>query len=507
MGFLSKAWKGVKKGFKSIGKGIKSAFKKFGKFMGKIGILGQIAMMFIIPYVGGMLMKGLSAVGSAVVGQTAGQVAATAAGTAAGTTATAAATAAGATTTAAATAGATAASAATASTAATIAAGQAAGATAAQVAASTTAIGTSTATGLMSGGAIAQGAGQVLQAAGNFVKVGMNAFSTVTDGISSFIGEFGKTALNKIPGINIQSAATDFSGAWGRVQTNVMTNATKTMASFNKAIGYTPPTVITAPSAPNLSAGTQGIDLASADVSEVASQGLMGSPNTVGPLKDGYSFPEVATAPNTVGPLKDGYGLPEVATAPSTVDPIKSFAENSKSLLAPSVSPVSGYGPLKANPQFSTTPLDPSSMPNVGPQPYERGFMEQATNSLGEVYRNAKTELSEGWDNFKANPVETLVGKDPVGKVFDTASGQLTGTVIQRGIMGKPEAPRTYVNQVAAFEPAAGMGEYGSPEINARAYEMTNNPTDFLANNVFGQPAGIVQQAYMRSMAKSGFGG
>lgn len=501
MGFLSKAWKGVKKGFKSIGKGIKSAFKKFGKFMGKIGILGQIAMMFIIPYVGGMLMNGLTSVGSAVVGQTAGQVAATAAGTAAGTTATAAATAAGATTTAAATAGATAASAATASTAATIAAGQAAGATAAQVAASTTAIGTSTATGLMSGGAIAQGAGQVLQAAGNFVKVGMNAFSTVTDGISSFIGEFGKTALNKIPGINIQSAATNFftpsatggSTAWGNVQANVMGNAAKTMASFNKAIGYTPPTVITAPPPPNLAAGTQGLDLTKMDVGEVANQGVIGTP--------------AGTATSSVGPLKDGYGFPEVATAPSTVDPIKSFAENTKSLLAPSVSPVSGYGPLKANPQFSTTPLDPSSMPNVGPQPYERGFMEQATNSLGEVYRNAKTELSEGWDNFKANPVETLVGKDPVGKVFDTASGQFTGTLIQRGVMGKPEAPRTYVNQVAAFEPAAGMGEYGSPEINARAYEMTNNPTDFLANNVFGQPAGIVQQAYMRSMAKSGFGG
>ena len=55
MGFFSKVWKGLKKTVKKIGKGIKSAFKKFGKFMGKIGILGQVAMFFIMPYVGAAL--------------------------------------------------------------------------------------------------------------------------------------------------------------------------------------------------------------------------------------------------------------------------------------------------------------------------------------------------------------------------------------------------------------------------------------------------------------------
>ena len=56
MGFLSKAWKGIKKGVKSIGKGIKSAFKKFGKFMGEIGILGQLAMFFILPGIGNAIL-------------------------------------------------------------------------------------------------------------------------------------------------------------------------------------------------------------------------------------------------------------------------------------------------------------------------------------------------------------------------------------------------------------------------------------------------------------------
>jgi len=57
MGFFSKVWKGVKKTFKKIGKGIKKAFKSVGKFMGKIGIVGQIAMMFILPGIGNAMMS------------------------------------------------------------------------------------------------------------------------------------------------------------------------------------------------------------------------------------------------------------------------------------------------------------------------------------------------------------------------------------------------------------------------------------------------------------------
>lgn len=59
MGFFSKIWKGVKKGFKKLFKPIKKVFKSIGKFMNKLGIVGQIAMMFIpIPGLGA-LMSGL----------------------------------------------------------------------------------------------------------------------------------------------------------------------------------------------------------------------------------------------------------------------------------------------------------------------------------------------------------------------------------------------------------------------------------------------------------------
>jgi hypothetical protein len=57
MGAFSKIFKGIKKGFKKIGKGVKGAFQKFGKFMGKIGILGQLAMMFILPGIGNALFN------------------------------------------------------------------------------------------------------------------------------------------------------------------------------------------------------------------------------------------------------------------------------------------------------------------------------------------------------------------------------------------------------------------------------------------------------------------
>tara|TARA_R110000803_G_scaffold36668_5_gene78805 strand:- start:175 stop:1461 length:1287 start_codon:yes stop_codon:yes gene_type:complete len=57
MGFLSKIFKGVKKVFKKIGKGIKKVAGKVGKFMGKIGIVGQIALSFLLPGIGAFLGK------------------------------------------------------------------------------------------------------------------------------------------------------------------------------------------------------------------------------------------------------------------------------------------------------------------------------------------------------------------------------------------------------------------------------------------------------------------
>jgi hypothetical protein len=139
MGFFNIIFKGIGKVFRKIGRAIKKGFKKFGKFMGKIGIVGQLAMMFILPGIGGALMKGFGAM-----------------------------------------------------------AGNMAGLTGSFAGLSGTALGT-----------VVKGVGTVLKGAHGFVQTGVNAFKTVTSGIM----EFGKTALNKIPGIKISGAKANFFGA------------------------------------------------------------------------------------------------------------------------------------------------------------------------------------------------------------------------------------------------------------------------------------------------------
>lgn len=52
MGLFSGIFKGIKKVVKKIGKGIKSAVKSVGKFMNKIGIVGQIGLALVLPGIG-----------------------------------------------------------------------------------------------------------------------------------------------------------------------------------------------------------------------------------------------------------------------------------------------------------------------------------------------------------------------------------------------------------------------------------------------------------------------
>jgi len=55
MGWFSKKWKSLKKSVKGIGKKIKKAFVKVGAAFGKLGVLGQIGLMFLMPYATGAL--------------------------------------------------------------------------------------------------------------------------------------------------------------------------------------------------------------------------------------------------------------------------------------------------------------------------------------------------------------------------------------------------------------------------------------------------------------------
>ncbi len=83
-GFVKKVFKGIKKAASKVWKGIKSAFKSVGKFMGKIGIIGQIGLALLLPGVGQILsnmlvgasgagglagaLQGMGAVGKAAAG-------------------------------------------------------------------------------------------------------------------------------------------------------------------------------------------------------------------------------------------------------------------------------------------------------------------------------------------------------------------------------------------------------------------------------------------------------
>ena len=173
MGFLRKV-------FKKIGRGIKKAFKSFGKFMGKIGILGQVAMMFILPGIGNALASGLgSALG--LQGVTGMSSLVGAAGTA-----------------------------------------------------------TSAGTGLLgSGSALLQGAGKVLQFAGKVASAPGKVFSSITKGVTSTLTEFSKTALSKmgVEGKLVEGAAESFffgpDSATSRVGTAITSPFTEKTVTFS----------------------------------------------------------------------------------------------------------------------------------------------------------------------------------------------------------------------------------------------------------------------------------
>jgi len=207
MGIFKKVFKGIGKVFKKIGKGVKKVFKKFGKFMGKIGIVGQIAMMFVLPGIGAALMKGFGAMWTGVVGQTAAGATASAAGATAGAAASAtAAQVAGSTAAQVAAAGATATATTTAATAASIQAG-------------TTAI-TSTATGMLgSSSAIVRGAGMVLEKGAQFARTIQAGYKTVSQAVTGAFEETGKWIGGKLGMKTAEGAA--MKGSWANYSQGV----------------------------------------------------------------------------------------------------------------------------------------------------------------------------------------------------------------------------------------------------------------------------------------------
>ena len=482
MGFFSKIWKGLKKGVKSIGKGIKSAFKKFGKFMNKIGILGQVAMFFIMPYVG----AALGGMWTGIAGQTAAQGAAAA--TAASTAATAGATAAGASASVAATAGATAAA------------------------------GVSTAaSGLMAGGAVSQAVGSAMRFVGSTVSKGFSVYSNITQGITETLGNFAKTASNNLFGTSFDAAANFFGpgdSAFNRSfgESGRISNLTKSESFFegrdavresNFKISQTEK-ALNSPKGQQAMAdtvpqdyGNDGFGFGSDYANNIQRQIDMSQSNLTASLDPNY-VPDRAGLRLETAPIDSTSLLNETAATNIVRENLGMTPLGESNLMQPSFE----YGQagstgvldgINVAPQFKVPEIKlPENLLDIlnetragGPAPvidksftYRPSLMERLQTGISEAPTNAYKKLGE-------------IADDPLGyagKGMEERFQSATQTRIMQeaGLVEKPEYIQNYVSNnayVPSFESFGGaQQQYGASEImNARSFEqqVTNNPSPY----------------------------
>lgn len=399
---IKKLARGVKKVVKKIGSGIKSAFKKVGKFMGKIGIVGQIAMSFILPGIGGALMKGLGSAFSGAVGSMLG-----------------------------------------------------------------------------SGSAIIRGAGHVLKAAGNFAKAGHSAFKTVTGAVGSFVKEFAGTALKQIPGMeklmpSLQNSSDSFFGkdsAFSRVQDNIAQNGSKFVEAFDKAIGK--------------DVAVTGTGTTTAKVVNVADKtvGAESLVDTLGP--DGKSLTPVKEPfyPTASGKLETSLLEPQVKLAvPDSILDVKGVDGTAigQSMTGDFATKAAGTVAEKAVQPFYPTPdgtltaakaADPSFLSKLGTSTMD------AVKSIPDKIIEAPGKFVEGLDKTVQKGLQNKV-------------------LVESGLKEEPVYNTVYEGSTVVPDMSSTpfMAQYGSPEINDRAYQMSIDPSGFAMSNPWGSPANSYQQ-------------
>jgi len=499
MGFFSKIGKGIKSAFKKIGKGIKSAFKKFGKFMNKIGILGQIAMFFIMPYVG----QALGSMWTGIAGQTAAQTTA----------------------------------AATANTAA-VTAGQAAGATAAEVTAgkvASKAITTAAkagvvageATGLMAGNAVARGVGHVMQFTANTVgKVG-TVFNNITQGVTDTLGNFAKTASNNMFGTSFDAASNFFGagdsafsrsfGSQSRFQnltgseelfeTFKENRMAETELKLNTKAGQNSMDRTVAESSSNFNlreagkrppitdemiADPSNYYTASVDVSD-----YMRDPSQmrldITDIDNTNFLRQEGLSQNVI----DNLGVTEfpVERAPS----FEYFKPTSSEVLdGINVAPELSVNNIKL-PSLDYNVATDVGFDPMGQENFARGMLDDAGAMVGNanpdaVYQPSLLErMGTGIKNIPDRAFAKIgeIADDPLGFAFKGTEKALQGQMNLRigqelGISLKPEYVQNSVTNnayVPSFESFGGsQQQYGAPEImNARSFEqqVTNNPSPY----------------------------
>jgi hypothetical protein len=221
-------------------------------------------------------------------------------------------------------------------------------------------------------------------------------------------------------------------------------------------------------------------------------------------MKDGYRFPDNATtAPKSISDIAgidnsmEGLKARLTATPVSELGPVS--AGTDASLLAPpQMSPViiegQGITSSQAINPVSGRPYVKSSIPKKIVE--EKSYIEQLLD-------NAKTQVKEGFKDFKDKPMTTIFGEDPIATASDRFSGQLTQALAQRAAMGKPEGATVYYADIADFGQAY-TAPYDSAEINDRAMQIQFGGADIFQQLPYGAGANVWQQQFRQSLGGRG---
>jgi hypothetical protein len=316
----------------------------------------------------------------------------------------------------------------------------------------------------------------MLEAGGNFAKMGHSAFKTVTDGVSSFVTEMGQATLSNIPGIkNIlpDIKHKSFKSAWNNVQDEFMKNSGKVMDNFNNLVGR------------NVSTTTASQAAAVANAQAVTGEGISGTAEV-----KGFDM-------STVGP--DGKPLQEAfyPTPDGTLN-------------------------VAADKPFYPTPsgkmpgiLDAAGLETVGPDGLalnKKPFYPTPDGTLKTV-TSAATKQPSLLD--KAIGVVKKTGTAIVDEIKQAPykipeyAGEQTEkylkSEITTAIVGEEEQPvqEEYASSgyVMPYEEVT-VGQYQSQAINDRAYQMAVDPVGYGAQNPFGYPAQDFYKQQMLSFSR-----
>ena len=383
MGWLSKAWKGIKKVAKSIAKPFQKAFKQFGKFMGKIGILGQIAMMFILPGIGGAMMKSLGGLWTGAAGSL-GTFAGANAGTLLGT--------------------------------------------------------------------LAKGTAAVMNGVTTAVTTVGNVFSNITKGVTNTLGEFAKTATNKLAntfGFDpvFENAASNFFSAGGTTGADTAFGRSFGAESHFQNVLSDPKLATKHLEALQETAiESRAFESSVADLATNVGKDIVGS--TVSPLDIGSPITES---------FKD---IPELTSEFDTLGRVASATK--------ATAQVSGQA-MNLYDSTPTAGVGTEASLLSDPKQY---ISDKVSSAYDEVTGFVRDPIG-GVADMVGNPGEKFVDST-IGSIASGVGQQITGTV--------PEMNSTaFYGSVPTFQ-TAQVGQYGASQIQTPAMfqqQVLNNPSPY----------------------------